>query len=492
MATFFSNSIAGGMNEVIDPGLLDEKSAALLVNADISTGKIRSIKMPRRLGASNPEDLHHYGKINRSVVKWYGRNYWSINDTFTAPFYGGDAENYLGIPFPVYDRDVNLSTVEGDLTGEYKYCVTFVNPNGWESAPGDLLDYERAITLKENYVDIKVTWDDARISYAKIYRTIEHGADFYCVGEIKKSGDVFKDQTDDYTLAGLEPLGTIDNYPPPDNGKYLCESGGVFFLAVGSTLYFSSLGNPHAWPKLNFVGFDDLITGVTPEFQGVLVYTLNNTYRIVGAEDIETLTKQLLPGNQGCVNYNSIAQVSNAPVWLSNDGICLWDGESITVISQQIVNTTRLPVVCAVSANDCYFLFLTSGAILYDHRNGDIFSKLDFTCSYAWYDSTTDNLYLQQGDSISVYGGGGDAIYTYMSPRVVFPESVYKYIKEVTICVEGSANVTLTNESGAIFSVALNESGRHRLKAPYNTMGRWAQMKVVGIGSLSEISVTYE
>ena len=156
------------------------------------------------------------------------------------------------------------------------------------------------------------------------------------------------------------------------------------------------------------------------------------------------------------------------------------------------MNTTRLPVVCAVSANDCYFLFLTSGAILYDHRNGDIFSKLDFTCSYAWYDSTTDNLYLQQGDSISVYGGGGDAIYTYISPRVVFPESVYKYIKEVTICVEGSANVTLINESGAIFSVALNESGRHRLKAPYNTMGRWAQMKVVGIGSLSEISVTYE
>ena len=383
MATFFSNSIAGGMNEVIDPGLLDEKSAALLVNADISTGKVRSIKKTKKLDISTPESLRHYGKLNRSLVKWFERNYWSINDTLAPPFYGGDAENYLGIPFPLYDRDVELTTIDGELSGEYKYCVTFVNPNGWESAPGDLFDYERAITLENKYVEIKVTWEDDRIAYAKVYRTLEHGADFYCVGEIKKSGDVFKDQTDDYTLAGLEPLSSIDNYPPPDNGKYLCESGGVFFLAVGSTLYYSAVGNPHAWPKLNFVGLDDIITGIASEFQGVLVYTRNNTYRITGAESAETLSKQLLPGNQGCVNYNSIAQVSNAPIWLSNDGICLWDGENINVISQQIINTTRLPVICAVSANDCYFLFLEKGAILYDHRNGDVFSKLDFTCSYA-------------------------------------------------------------------------------------------------------------
>jgi hypothetical protein len=243
---------------------------------------------------------------------------------------------------------------------------------------------------------------------------------------------------------------------------------------------------------LNFIGFDDNITGICPEFQGVLVYTVNNTYRITGAENIETLSKLLLPGNQGCVNYKSIGQISNAPVWLSNDGICLWDGENITVISRQIMNTTRLQVVCAASANDCYFLFLEKGAIVYDHRNGDIFSKLDFTCSYAWYDSEADALYLQQTDGIKIYGAGNTATYTYVSPRIVFPESVYKYIREVMLCIDGRATVTLSNESGAVVSVALKRSGRHRLKVPYNILSRWAQMKVVGSGTLQEISLIYE
>ena len=261
MATYFSAQFTGGMNEVIHPSLLDEKTASLLRNATVENGKIVSIKMPQLTPANTPEDIRHYGRINRSVVKWYQRNYWSINDAYSAPFYGGDVENYLGIPYVDYEQDVKIALQDGELSGEYKYCVTLVNPNGWEGAPGAVLDYERAVTLENNSVDITVSWSDSRVAYAKIYRTADHGADFYCVGEVKKSGEVFHDETDDYTLAGLESLSSTDNYPPPDNGKYLCESGGVFFLAVDSTLYFSSLGNPHAWPKLNFIGFDDIITG---------------------------------------------------------------------------------------------------------------------------------------------------------------------------------------------------------------------------------------
>lgn len=492
MATYFTAQFTGGMNELLDPALLDEKTASLLVNADIESGKLVSVRMPKPVPVNTPEELDHYGKVNRSVVKLYDRTYWSINDTLTAPFYGGDKENYLGIPFPDYEKDVVITPQEdGELTGNFKYCVTFVNENGWESAPGDILDYERAVTLEENFVDITVSWEDERVSYAKIYRTQKEGADFFCVGEVKTSGDTFTDKTSDYPLAGLEPLSTIDNYPPPDNGKYLCESGNVFFLAVGSTLYFSVQGNPHAWPKLNFIGFDDIITGIVSEFQGVLVFTANNAYRIVGADNVETLTKTELPGQQGCVKYNSIAQISNAPVWLSNDGICLWDGQSINVISRRIINTTRLQVTCAASANDCYYLFLKNGAILYDHRNGGVFSKLDFSCDYAWYDGDADALYMQTERGISVWGQGTYGTYSYKTGAIGIPESEHTFFKEVVITIEGSANVTLINEGNSVFSVALKRSGRHRLKAPYNTIGRFAQVKVSGNGTLKELGVIY-
>jgi hypothetical protein len=310
------------------------------------------------------------------------------------------------------------------------------------------------------------------------------------VGEIKKSGESLVDKTSDYTLAGLEPLSSIDNYPPPDKGKYLCESGNVFFLAVGSTLYFSIQGNPHAWPKLNFIGFDDIITGIVPEFQGVLVFTANNAYRIVGADNIATVTKTELPGQQGCVKYQSITQISNAPIWLSNDGICLWDGQSINVISRRIMNTTRLQVVCAASANDCYYLFLEQGAIVYDHRNGDIFSKLDFTCQYAWYDGDADALYLQKDNGIFLWGAGENGTYKYQTGLIGVPESQHTYFKEVVITIDGKANVTLSNEGKSVFSVDLKKSGRHILKAPYNTLGRYAQLKVVGSGTLKELAVS--
>jgi hypothetical protein len=492
MATYFTAQFNGGMNEVLSPALLNEKTASLIVNANCESGKLLSINMPKKLPVETPEDLQHYGRKNRSIVKIYERTYWSVNDTLTAPFYGGDEENYLGIPFPDYDEEITFSTVSGgELTGNYKYCITYVNENGWESAPGAVLDYERKFTLTDNWMSVTASWEDDRISYAKVYRTQKEGADFFCVGEIRKSGDSFTDKTDDYTLAGLESLSSIDNYPPPDKGRYLCESGNVFFLAVGSTLYFSLQGNPHAWPKLNFVGFDDIITGIVPEFQGVLVFTANNTWRVTGADDIATLTKIELPGQQGCVNYNSITRVTNAPVWLSNDGICLWDGQSINVISRQIMNTTRLQINCAVSANDCYYLFLRKGAILFDHRNGDVFRKLDFSCDYAWYDGETDSLYLQDESGISIWGEGEKGTFLYQTGLIGIPEFQHTYFREIILTIEGKGVVTLLVEDKEVCSVELKNPGRHILKLPYNTLGRYAQLRVSGKGSLKEAGVVF-
>ena len=100
---------------------------------------------------------------------------------------------------------------------------------------------------------------------------------------------------------------------------------------------------------------------------------------------------------------------------MSNDGICLWDGSSITVPSYQVLNTSYLGVKYAVSANDKYYLFHTSGGIIFDRKNGDIFYKIDFSCDYAWYDGDNDCLFILIGDALFQYGKGNNLTFRYVS-----------------------------------------------------------------------------
>lgn len=490
MPSFVCNQFSGGMNEVLSPWLLDNKTAVMLENADVDTGKLKGIPGPGVLSVTSAESFGHYGTRNRSVVCWYDRYYWSNND---GTGYGGSDES-LGVPYPLRHPVLTKSTSSSGLSGRYKYCWCYVNANGWEGAPcaetGSLWE---EIELSGESVTITAPSSfPSGVSYIKLYRTVDMGADFYCIGDIRKPNGEFVDTLKDTTLLMLEPASSFDNYPPPEGGKYLCESGGVFFLAVGSRLYFSLQGNPHAWPTLNFIGFDDTIRGITAEFQGVLVFTSNHTYRITGADDPETVIKTLIPGDQGCVNYRTIARVSNAPIWLSNDGICLWDGESMTVISHQVMDTHRLQVRYAVSANDCYYLFLLNGTIVFDHKNGDVFRRLSFTCDYAWYDGDSDRIYMERGGKFYEYGAGVIRDFTYISPYIGDSGLAYKQFTELVVSHKGELCITGILDGRESFVLEHVSGCRNRIKLPYPSTGKIFQVKITGPGELSEIAVLYE
>lgn len=496
---FSTSHFTGGMNDWIHPGLLQEHYAVKLINAEVSSGKIVPIKKPFLLQNNDPVFYGHYGTRDRSVVKWYDRNYWSNNTATVSDFYGGDKENYLGIPYPAYsgtNKNVtieNVSPSEGEtgLTGDFKYCVCFVNANGWEGAPGSLTEYELSGSLANEFAAITVTWSDARVHHAKIYRTIDKGADFYHVGDVNTSGTAFTDKTTDTMLQLMNPLSTINNYPPPDRGKYLCEYDGVFFLAVDSSLYFSVQSNPHAWPTLQFISFDDTITGIVPEFQGILVFTANNIFRVVGANSSETITKMYIPGNHGCINFRSIAVLNNSPVWFSNDGICLWDGNSVTVKSYQVLKTDNLVVRHAVSANDCYFLFHSSGCIVLDQKNGGIFYKLDFSCDYSWYDGTTDIMYLLAGNALYRYGYGTKLKAIYQSPNIGGSESTIKIFRELILNAADNSKVSVFVDGFLLVDIYL-PGDRQRIKLPAKAIGKYMSVKVESSDDINELAVIYD
>lgn len=490
MALYHVYNWRGGMNEILHPQLLAENQSQLLIDADVTSGKIRAIKHPQNLNISSPMELLHFGTRDRSVVKWSERYYWSDNVLLR---YGGNLEP-LGIPYPenffTIGKYNDASEVSG-LTGKYKYAVTFVNKNGWESAPGSAAQYYLEINLLNDYAALSFNELPKGIKYVKIYRTMADGADFFCVGQTSNTDKVFIDRMDDITASVQPVLNTFDDFPPPKNGRYLTEAGGVFFLAVESRLYFSKLGHPHAWPVTNFVDIGDRITGICADFQGVLVFSQNNVYRVIGADIPESLTKINIPGNQGCVNYRSISHLANLPVWLSNDGICVWDGNKINIISMQIINTHRLSVKCAASANDVYYLFLDNGAICYDSRNGGIFYRLSFSCDYAWYDGNNDKFYLQKNDGVYLFGEGEEKTYTYKSPQIGDSSLVYKKIFEVLINAEGKFNLTVIADDISVCSIDIKKAGRHCIKMPYPTTARKVELKITGEKGLDEVSMSY-
>ena len=510
MSTFHTISFTGGMNDFVHPALLDDKTAQVMRNALVETGKLVSVRDDAYQPNVTATGLGHYGTNERSAVKWYGRYYWSYNNGLYAGTYGStDQGSGIGVPYPEYPSvrysEESPGSGEGSVpAGTYKYCLTYMNANGWEGAPGSLTDYEFKVTAsgsKKVRVYFPTLSDEllAKIKYVRVWRTIEHGAEFYLLGSVDVSGEnpptYFDDTNDDSVLAMHEHMSSISNYPPPTGGKFLTCAGGIFFLAVGDKVYFSELNNPHAWPTLNFVGISDTVTGIVPEFQGVLVYTTNSTFRIVGADNVETVTMVELPGNQGCKNWRSIASMDNSPMWLSNDGVCRWDGEKITVVSQGRLNTKDFDPVAAVAGNECYYLFGSGqDSIVYDVRAGGVFRKIDTTCNFAWYDGSTDKIYLSNNGRIYAMGENelSKKSMRYLSGRICGnSEVLMKRFGDVAVVVSGKMLMSARVDGRTVLDGHLLAEGNSRLKLPRSAVGKYLEIEMNGIGEIDELAVSF-
>ena len=489
----FTCNVFRGMNEAIYPTLTPEGTAYLIQDGATDDGKLTALRLPKITQYTDPTRYGHYGNANRSVVKWYGRYYWSDN---VNGGYGGNVES-LGIPYPEETDDgaypLSIIKTSGTLTGKYKYCITFVNPNGWESAPGSDACYETdTITLENHFALLTLPTFPEGISYAKIWRTTADGATFYCVGESTTSGGTFTDEMTDTRALQQEELAEdmYGNLPPREGGKYLCEQSGVFYLAVGSSLYVSHLNNPHAWPTTNFISFTDTITGILPEFEGVLVFTLNATYRVVGATDIDNVSSVKIPTDQGCINWRSMAVLSNMPIWLGEQGICTWDGQSISCVSNNIMNLKNAKMNWGETYKSAYYLFMPNGTVIYDLSNGGTFTRLSFTADYAWYNGTNNNFYLIKNNYICVYAQGDSGYYYYVSPYLTQSEMAYQVYSEIIINATGIVWLSVyVDDKEILLNKKLEGTERKRIKLPVGTIGRRCQIAIRGNAKLTEYVV---
>lgn len=468
MKTLRLDNFSNEMNNFVSAKHLDQKTAQVLLDGNGVHGSLRPESAPAELGVYELSALDHYGWIDRTVIKWYDKNYWSLDNAEVAPFYGGDL-GYLGVPPHADTLSIAACAPAGTgLAGNFKYCMTVLTAEGWESAPGEMeARWWSGISLTDQAVSITLPaakdLDDI-VSAIRIYRTPANDSEYYLIGEysLAQLGTTITDELSDLDLVFNISLETVNYLPPPDKGKFLTENDGTFYLAVGDRLYIGK--SPHAWHPMNWIsGFDGDITGITKEFSGILVFTANKASRVLGS-DINTLTKQELPTQQGCINNRTIGKIGNVPIWCSNDGICIWDGSQVQLVSFGRYEFNDVPLH-AVCANDRYHLFFEDKSIIYDRRGVDVFRESSVTCDYGWYDAAQDKFYtvkVQPDNSKLVYlfGSGEIMKFIYLSGILPTDGTVLCLWYRFIVDAAGSVDVIITTDKGKQASFTLNGRGK--------------------------------
>ena len=501
MPNFDIKTFNGGSNNFIDGGLIPKNQGQIVENAVITDGNLVSVNgllIVNPLVTFSPLDLGHYGADNRSVISYLNKFYWSINDALSAPYYAGNLYG-LGVDYPVAAPSVSSTT--GSLTGTFKYCHTFLSDDGWESAPGINNNWSSTLVLSAQGGSIALPANPGGMSKVRTYRTIHEGNDYYLVSETTSFSTTITDTLSDLDLLVGELMNTLNHVPPPDGGKFLTEANGTFFLAVANVIYYSEQGNPHAWPPLNTVNMPGTITGLVEEFEGILAFTSNATARITGY-DVLTIAKNIIPTNQGCKNWRTISTVTDAPIWESNDGLCIWDGSVIKLVSHDRYNIDFTSTHSVVS-NDIYYLFHSAGALTFDRRSGDVFAELSnfIVNEYAWYDGSADKLYLYDGaTSVFEYGAGVQQALTYLSPHLngATGEADYlnngtseKTFRRIWLRNDSPVTVTLYVESVQVFSGVMAAGDRFVYFAA-GLDGRYAEVKLETTGTIFDFIIEYE
>lgn len=101
-------------------------------------------------------------------------------------------------------------------------------------------------------------------------------------------------------------------------------------------IYISEPFEPECWPEANFIDCDpgdgDRIMGAVSNFNRLVICKRNKTYVVTFRQTpaLEINFPTLISKDIGCIGPRSFAQVASGSVWLSDRGLALYDGRSVS------------------------------------------------------------------------------------------------------------------------------------------------------------------
>ena len=490
------NTFDGGLSTRLDETLIELNEAPVYTNIDSAKGNLTSIKDYLLTGTAIDRWFYKfksvwYSSINdREYIEYKDKLYWTEKENQPSKVVNGVIKP-LGIVGPT----VKLTTVQGSAgvlpasTVQYMYTY-YDSVEGIESAPSPLSD-ELTITASKQ-VDLSgfLPSDNIFVDKIRLYRVGVLATDFTLVVELPISTTTYSDN-----IAALSTIGDIldsyNNQVPVIGLRFIIEAYGILFAAIGSTLYYTRIGLPDAWPALNTIPIAGDITGLVAIPDGIVIYTISKAYLLLGTDD-STFRIILLNPEHGCTSHNSIKVCRNTLLWTSADGICALSGSSITVITKDKLNRITLDVISAVVFNEQYMLTLTDGTVFVNDLrfNKSIFKVIDFEGADVYNLGVFDNtLYGVIKEQIALMDAGRQIDFYYSSPRITEGDaSVTKLYNNIYVNLEGVFIFDVLIDGIKVCRETIEGTGVFEIKVPQEQQrGSDIQFLVQGTGVVREI-----
>ena len=148
-------------------------------------------------------------------------------------------------------------------------------------------------------------------------------------------------------------LGSSSAVSAPDYCKFFKESNNFFFAVgtefttatlyggsgntnkKGSYLFVSEYNDPTTWYASGYVQFDSEITGLHTYPGEMIVWTESGTYRVTGSR-YDQMRKTKLATTEGMPEgqHRTAVLVNNYLVWMSQSGICIYDGRGVANLTR--------------------------------------------------------------------------------------------------------------------------------------------------------------
>lgn len=279
---------------------------------------------------------------------------------------------------------------------------------------------------------------------------------------------------------------TFDTAPPPEGLDCLTEAYAMLFAADGSKLRYTEIGQPENWPMLNFIEFGADIKGIAPTSVGVMVMTQTTTHLITGNSP-DTLAKQLLDSEQGCISHNTIAKIAGAALWLSEYGLCISQGAQVRNISNDKLGKIDIDPVQAVIWNNGYYALQQDGTVFcYDFTANGAFRTLSLNLDAIAVAAA--RLYGSKDGQVCELFKGELLPLHYKSPRFVEGSATeLKTYKTIYVYSKGQMQMSILIDDVVVRTAELEE-GINLVQVPTSQQrGAYIQFEVTGVGQIFEI-----
>lgn len=487
------NNFTGGLNTRIDPSLINLSSSVVCTNVDMTSGPLKPVKLPNNPITIDGKYAHYYDAQDewyasttpKDYVEYQGKLYWTQDGT--AQQYDGTTVTNMGIVQPA-DAPLLTAGGTGGQDGTYQYMYSYYNDNTGIESSVSPLSIEIALTGTAVTISYNASVDP-QVTNIRIYRVGGTWTDFLLVATVTNVTGTYVDTFADEDLQGAV-IGSSLNNAPPTGLRYLTESLGMFFGAVGTKLYYTKGdGYPQYWPAINYFELFEPITSIAAVTDGVLIFTRNSTHLLAGRE-AETFTLYPLDKSKGCISHAGTISTGKVVYLVGASGIYLATSSGVSLLSDLFLGEQAFDIVNAVMLNDVYYLQLTNGKILcYDRRYSEAGSFYYFDFASDAVATDRSKLYVVKGAKLLEVFGDGDATYSYKTG--VITEGEYSNLKSYNkfyIRSNGTVTVSIYIDGELALTKLLTGNDLHEVTPPQALRrGYGLELEFSGTGIVYEV-----